>query len=535
MNSETIPLRIVMDSPTIQRRRWAILGVLTMSLLVVVLDNTILNVALKTIADPHQGLGATQSELEWSINSYTLVFAGLLFTFGVIGDRIGRKRVLVGGLAVFALASLLSAYAQSPDQLIYARALMGLGGAAVMPQTLSIITNVFEPHERGRAIGIWAGAVGLAVAIGPLTGGVLLAHFWWGSVFLINVPVITAAIALMVFLVPESRNPDPGRLDPVGVLLSVIGLVSLSYGIIRGGETGDWAAASVLGPIFAGVAVLALFVRHEARSDSPAFDVRLFRDPRLSAAVAAIALCFFAASGVLFFSNFYMQSVRGLSPMEAGAMVVPFAVAQLVFSPRSASMVRRFGAKAVCTAGLLLVAGGLAGYQLLGTATPMWFLCVIFFVQGVGMAHVMPAATESVMSALPREKAGAGSALNNVARQVAVAMGVAVLGSIVASVYRRDLGGELGALPPGARETAAESIEGAHGVAARLGTAGQGLLEPANAAFVHAMHIASSAAAVIAFAAAMVVLKWMPGRAAADPEPAAAADEPPRRRAEAGV
>src|SRR5690606_30928291 len=228
MDSETLPLRIGMDSPTIQRRRWYILAVLTMSLLVVVLDNTILNVALKTIADPAKGLGATQSELEWSINSYTLVFAGLLFTFGVIGDRVGRKRVLVGGLAVFALASLLSAYAQSPDQLIYARALMGLGGAAVMPQTLSIITNVFEPHERGRAIGIWAGAVGLAVAIGPVTGGLLLAHFWWGSVFLINVPVIAVAIALSLVLIPESRNPDPGRLDPAGVVLSIIGLVVLS-------------------------------------------------------------------------------------------------------------------------------------------------------------------------------------------------------------------------------------------------------------------------------------------------------------------
>lgn len=514
MNSETLPLRIGMDSPTIQRRRWYILAVLTMSLLVVVLDNTILNVALKTIADPAKGLGATQSELEWSINSYTLVFAGLLFTFGVIGDRVGRKRVLVGGLAVFALASLLSAYAQSPDQLIYARALMGLGGAAVMPQTLSIITNVFEPHERGRAIGIWAGAVGLAVAIGPVTGGLLLAHFWWGSVFLINVPVIAVAIALSLVLIPESRNPDPGRLDPAGVVLSIIGLVVLSYGIIRGGETGDWLTLPVLGPILAGLSVLALFVRHEARTDSPAFDVRLFRDPRMSAAVSSIALCFFAASGVLFFANFYMQSVRGLTPMEAGAMVLPFAAAQLVFSPRSAGMVRRFGAKAVCTTGLLMVSGALASYQFLGAGGPTWVLGAIFFVQGVGMAHVMPPATESVMSALPREKAGAGSAINNVARQVAVAMGVAVLGSIVASVYRRDLAGELAALPAGARETAAESIEGAHGVADGLGASGATLVDAADAAFVHAVHVASAIAAVIAFLAAMVVLRWMPGRAA---------------------
>src|SRR5262245_40715706 len=186
-----------MDHQSIQRRRWYILGVLVVSLLVVVLDNTVLNVALKTIADPDKGLGATQSQLEWSINSYTLVFAGLLFTFGVIGDRIGRKRTLLAGLAIFGIASLLSAYAQAPAQLIWARALMGFGAAAIMPQTLAIITNVFEPRERGRAIGIWAGAVGLGVAIGPITGGLLLAHFWWGSVFLINVPVVGAGLIAM--------------------------------------------------------------------------------------------------------------------------------------------------------------------------------------------------------------------------------------------------------------------------------------------------------------------------------------------------
>ncbi|MFA1547404.1 MFS transporter [Actinomadura chokoriensis] len=521
-----------MDPQTIERRRWYVLGVLTMSLLVVVLDNTILNVTLKTIADPDKGLGATQSQLEWSINSYTLVFAGLLFTFGVIGDRIGRKRVLIGGMAVFAVASLLSAYAQSADQLVYARALMGLGGAAIMPQTLSIITNVFEPQERGRAIGIWAGAVGLGVAIGPLTGGLLLAHFWWGSVFLVNVPVIAIGVTLMAFLVPESRNPEPGRLDPLGVVLSVVGLVVLSYGIIQGGERGDWLAPQVSGPILAGAAVIALFVAHEARTASPAFDVRLFRDPRMSAAVASIALCFFAASGVFFFASFYMQSVRGLTPLQSGALVLPFAIAQLAFAPRSADMVRRFGAKAVCASGLLLVTTALASYQFVGTKTPLWILGVIFLVQGTGMAHVMPPATESVMSALPREKAGAGSAINNTARQVAVAMGVAVLGSVVASVYRRDLEADLAALPAGAREAAGESIEGAHAVASRMGAAGQGFAGHADAAFVNAMHAASATAAVIALVGALVVLRWMPGRAPAAP---AAETGAPRRPAQDGV
>jgi EmrB/QacA subfamily drug resistance transporter len=500
------------DQQSIQRRRWYILGVLTFSLLVVVLDNTILNVALKTIADPDKGLGATQSQLEWSINSYTLVFAGLLFTFGVLGDRFGRKRMLMGGMVLFAIASLASAYAQSPEQLIWARALMGLGGAAIMPQTLSIITNVFEPAERGRAIGIWAGAVGLGVAIGPLTGGLLLQHFWWGSVFLINVPVIAVGLALMAFLVPESRNPQHGGLDPFGVLLSIVGLVVLSYGIIQGGDKGDWLSPAVLGPIAAGFAVLALFVWHEARTEHPAFDVRLFRDPRMSAAVASIALCFFAAAGVFFFTNFYMQSVRGLSPLESGAMVLPFAVAQLIFSTRSAGMVRRFGAKAVCTVGLLLVALALVLYQFVDTTSPLWVLGVIFFIQGTGMANVMPPATESVMSALPREKAGAGSAINNTARQVAVALGVAVLGSVVASLYRDGVKDDVASLPPAAREAASQSVEGGNHVGKALGPSGQTLIDHANSGFMNGMHAAAIAAAVIAFLGAMVVLKWMPGR-----------------------
>jgi EmrB/QacA subfamily drug resistance transporter len=511
-----------MHPASIQRRRWYILGVLVVSLLVVVLDNTVLNVALKTIADPAKGLGATQSQLEWSINSYTLVFAGLLFTFGVIGDRLGRRRLLAAGMITFGLASLASAYAETPTQLIFCRALMGLGGAAIMPQTLSIITNVFEPRERGRAIGIWAGAVGLGVAIGPVTGGLLLDHFWWGSVFLINVPVVIGGLVALFALVPESRNPEPGGLDPVGVLLSIAGLVALSYGIIQGGDKGSWLEPAVLGPIFAGLAVLAVFGWHEARTEHPAFDVRLFRDPRLSAAVAAIAFCFFAAAGVFFFMSFYLQSVRGLTPLESGAMVLPFAVAQLSFAPRSAALVNRFGARAVCTTGLLMVTLALLGYQLIDESSPLWVVSIILLVQGVGMANVMPPATESVMSALPKEKAGPGSAINNTARQVAVAMGVAVLGSVVAAGYRRDLAGPLSALPPGPRHLAGESIEGTMAVASRMGAAGRALIEPAHAAFVHSVHTAAAAAAAIAFVGALMVFKWMPGRPSASPEDAPA-------------
>src|SRR3954454_17184449 len=245
-------------------RRWAILAVLVISLLVVVLDNTVLNVAMRTIADPHKGLGATQSQLEWAINSYTLVFAGLLFTAGILADRLGRRITLTVGLALFGIASLVSAYADSPDQLIWARALMGLGAAAVMPSTLSIIANVFDPRERGRAIGVWAGAVGLGVAIGPIVGGLLLEHFWWGAVFLINVPIVIAGVVLVLALVPESRDPKPGRIDVGGVLLSIVGLTLLTYGVIKGGEN-PFGTLESWNTIVAAVLVLAGFVLYERR------------------------------------------------------------------------------------------------------------------------------------------------------------------------------------------------------------------------------------------------------------------------------
>ncbi len=496
----------------IQSRRWYILGVLIVGLLVIVLDNTVLNIALKTIADPRAGLGASQSQLEWAINSYTLMFAGLLFTFGVIGDRIGRRRMLIIGLLLFGLASVLSAYAQTPDQLILARAAMGFGGAAVMPQTLSIISNVFDPGERGRAIAIWAAAVGAGIAIGPVVGGLLLDHFWWGSVFLINVPIVAVGALAVLLIVPESRNPDPGKIDALGVLLSVVGLVLVVYGIIQGGNTGSWLRPDVLGPVAGGLAVLALFGWHETRISHPSLDIRLFRDPRVSASVGAIALVFFALAGVIFFISFYMQNVRGYSPLQAGLLTLPLAAGLMLFSPRSAALVRQFGAKAVTTAGMVVVAVALAGYHFfVGVGTPIWVLGVIFFVQGAGMANVMPPATEAVMSVLPREQAGSGSSLNNVARQVSVALGVAILGSILAQVYRSQLGPHLTGLPAAERSTATASIAGTQALAHQLGPAGARLLGPANAAFVDAMHVTSLISAAVALVGALVVFIWMPG------------------------
>jgi MFS transporter, DHA2 family, multidrug resistance protein len=501
-------------------RRWGILAVLVVSLLVVVLDNTVLNVALRTLADPVHGLGTTQGELEWSINSYTLVFAGLLFTFGVLGDRFGRKRFLSAGLAVFGLASLASSYAQSPGQLIGARALMGVGAAAIMPATLSIISNVFDPRERARAIAMWAGAVGLGVAIGPIVGGTLLEHFWWGSVFLINVPVVLIGMALVGGLVPESRDPKPGRIDVVGVLLSVIGLIGLVYGIINGGEHG-FGRPVVWAAMLGGAAVLAAFVAWERRVEFPSLDVKLFGNPRFSAAAGVIGLVFFAGLGVFFFTSFYLQLVRGYSPLQTGLLFLPFAGAQLVFAPLSSAAVKRYGAKAVSAGGMALNAVAMAGFALIGADTPIVVLALLFMVQGIGMANVIPPATESIMSTLPREKAGVGSAVSNTVRQVAGALGIAVLGSVLAGVYRGEVGPATSVLPEPARDAARESISGAYGVAQQAGPAGGAVVSAANDAFVTAMHWSAVVGGVIALLGVLVSLGWLPGRAAGRHELAA--------------
>ncbi|MFJ1552255.1 MFS transporter [Streptomyces mirabilis] len=514
-------------SDAVHRRRWAILTVLCFSLLVVMLDNSILNVATKTIAQPAPtGLGSTQSQLEWAINSYTLVFAGLLFTAGLLGDRLGRKKVLLFGMLVFGAGSALSALSDSSGQLITFRAMMGFGGAFILPATLAIIMNVFERDEQPKAIGIWTSVVGFAIALGPITGGILLQHFWWGSVFLVNVPIVVVAAVAMVAIVPDSKNPKPGKLDPVGVVLSILALVSLIYGIIKGGQEGGFTGAQSWGPIVAGLAVLGVFVVYERSSDHPALDVTWFRNRRFSASVAAIGLVFFALTGVTFFSVFYNQSVRGYSVLQSGLLVLPLAASQMFFAPRARLVVNRFGARAVCATGLVLTAVAFAGFLLLGQHTPIWVLEVLFFLMGTGMAHVMPPATVMIMSSLPREKAGSGSAVNNTFRQVGGALGVAVLGALLSATYRSGIDDHLGVLPASDRQAAGESVEATLSVAEKLGPAGKALVQPAHDAFIHAMHITAIGSAAVALVGAVVVLLFLPRKAAAV---VAGADEPERQ------
>ncbi|HEX8497917.1 MAG TPA: MFS transporter, partial [Actinomycetales bacterium] len=260
------------EAPPGYARRWWVLATMTVCLLVVIMGNTILNVALPTL---QRELGATQAQLQWAVDAYILVFAGLLFSWGVIGDRIGRRRVLVIGLSVFAVGSVLASFSSSPGELIAWRAVMGIGGAAVQPTTLAVITNVFPAAERGRAIGVWAGTAGIAVAGGPLAGGLVLEHFWWGAVFLIGVPVALVGVVAVLAVVPESKDPSPGRLDVPGVLLSIVALGGIVYGIIRGGEGAGWTTPGVLVPLIGGLLLLALFVQLQRRSAHPALDVSL--------------------------------------------------------------------------------------------------------------------------------------------------------------------------------------------------------------------------------------------------------------------
>ncbi|MEZ5185768.1 MAG: MFS transporter [Candidatus Nanopelagicales bacterium] len=507
------------DTHTGHARRWQILAVLLVSLLVVVLDNTVLNVALKTI---QEDLEASQNQIVWAINSYTLVFAALLFTWGVLGDRYGRKRILVIGMLLFGFASGLSAFATDPMQLILARGFMGVGGASVLPVTLAIITVVFPPHERGRAIGLWAASVGGAVAIGPLLGGFLLEHFWWGSVFLINVPIVIVGVIGILILVPESRNPNPGRLDPLGLLMSITGLLLLVYGIQHGGDTQEWLSIGAAGAIVTGAAILFAFLWLEIRSDHPSLDISLFAIKSFSASLTTVSLTFAAMTGSLLFLAFYMQLVRGYSPLQAGAFTLPVAVGQLLAAPRSAKMVERFGARKVISFGLILAGVVFASFTLLQPETPAWVLLVTWFLLGFGLGNVIAPATTRMTLAVPPEKSGAGSAVQNTVRQVAAALGIAVLSSVVAVVYSNSIKGQsqIMDLPQQLQAPVTDSIGGAFEATDRAVAAGAldvqqaaGIEAAAIDSFMQAFHLAALGAALLILIALAALLLRLPAQA----------------------
>ncbi len=494
-------------------QRWAALVVLCAAALIINVDNTILNVALPTLV---RKLHATSSELQWVVDSYALVFAGLLLVGGSLADRFGRRRFFLGGLTVFAAGSIGAALSGSVDLLIAWRAVMGAGAALTIPASLSIINDVFRvPAQRAKAIGAWAATIGLGIAIGPVAGGLLLAGFWWGSIFLVNVPIAIAAFAAATVLVPDSRNSAAGRLDPVGAALSIAGLGLLLWAIIEG-PTEGWSSASVLAVGATSVAALAGFIAWEARSSHPMLNLAFFRDRRFSIAAASESLGIFGLMGVLFLQTQFLQFDLGSSPPQAGVRILPAAGLICISAPLSPIIARRIGIKLVVAAGLAAVAGGLWQISAVSTTAATYASVVPgMLLIGFGAGLLLPTATNSVVGSVPQGDSGIGSATNTVALQVGGALGVAVIGSAMLTRYQSHMTAALTGrhLPVAATHTIVGSLGGALAVAGRVGgTVGALLAGAARAAFMSGMQVSLEVGAFVALAGALLVLARLPSR-----------------------
>lgn len=494
------------------RRRWSVLGVLCLTLLIINLDGTILNVALPTIVTT---LHASSSQLQWIVDSYIIVLAGLLLIAGSLGDHLGRKWVFLGGLLVFAAGSATSAFSSSPDQLIAARAFMGIGAAAIMPSTLSILTNVFtEAQDRSRAIGLWSGTSGLGLAIGPVVGGWLLTHYWWGSVFLINVPIAVIACAAALWLVPDSMNAAAKRPDVVGAGCSLLGIALLLWGIIEA-PTRGWSSATIIGALAGAGLVIVGFLAWERHTSHPLLELSFFRSRRFSVAMAGLGLVLFALSGGLFLITQYLQFCLGYTAFQTGLRIAPIAAVLLVVAALSSFFVRYLGTKIVVFVGMILIT---AGFALLSTVTMnSTYSSVLpaFFLLGIGTGLAVAPCTESVMGSVSVDLAGVGSATNSTALQIGSALGVAVLGSLLNTRYQVDMRALLDhfTVPPPIAHATAGSLGGALGVASHLGGAlGAELARSARQSFINGMVFAVSVGAVIAACASVVVLALLPSR-----------------------
>jgi EmrB/QacA subfamily drug resistance transporter len=506
------PVEPILEGAGPNPRRWQILAVLCVSLFVIVMDNTIVNVALPTLA---RELDAGTSSLQWIVDAYTLVFAGLLLAAGGLGDRFGRKGALLAGLALFGAFSAAGAFASSTGQLISARAVMGVGAALIFPTTLAIVVNVFtEPRERAAAIGIWTAIAGVGVALGPISGGWLLEHFSWGSVFLVNVPVTVAGIVGTLVLVPRSRDPRAPRLDLPGLALSIAGVTLLVWSLIEAPSHG-WISATTIGGIAGAVALLSVFAWWELRTPAPLLDVHLFRNMRFTAASLAITLGFFALFGFIFLVTQYLQLVKGYSALQAGMRTLPFAIAMVVAAVSSPKVVQRIGTKLVVAAGLALMAGGFAIASTNDASTSYTVIASAMVLMGFGLGSAAAPATESILASLPREKAGVGSAVNDTTREVGGTLGVAVLGSIMASVYGGRIIDALSGtpLPAGLRAAAGDSLAAALQIAGGVGgAAGRGIAFAAKDAFVQAFQIGSVVTGAVALVGAVIALLFLPAR-----------------------
>jgi len=506
------------EDPAIYRRRWALLGVMCLSLVLVVLAVSSLNVATPSM---QQALDASATQLHWMIDAYAIVFAGLLLPAGAIGDRYGRKGALLGGLGVFALGLAVAGVADAPAQVIIGRGIMGAGAAFVMPATLSMITAIFPPEERTKAIATWTGFAGAGGALGPIVSGALLERYWWGSTVLVNLPVVLVTAIAIFALSPRSRDSHATPLDPVGGILSVIGMVGLLYGIIESADYG-WTSGRVLGAFAVAVVFLGTFVAWERKTEHPMLPMRLFADRRLSVGSAAIMLSFFCAFAVFFLSTLYMQYVLGYSTLATGFATLPWAGAVIIAAPRTAEMGERYGIGRVMGAGFVMVAAAFGILTQLDAGSSYLLLGVAFALQGLGMGAIFAPATGSIMSAVPLDKAGVGSAVNDTTRELGAALGVAVMGTLLGSAYRSSLDLSGLGLSNSARDQASESIGGAVKVASKLPN-GPALLAEAQSAFVDAFRVTNLLSIAVTLAAGVLVFFSL--RRKGDEDEVAPADE----------
>ncbi|MEY2472480.1 MAG: hypothetical protein QOK28_1809 [Actinomycetota bacterium] len=496
-----------MPDDVLDHKRWWTLGVLCLSLLIVTVGNSSLNVVIPTLS---RKLDASTSQLQWVVAGYSLVFAGLLFTAGAIGDRFGRKGALQLGLLGFLVGVGLASLSTSMWQLIACRLLMGACAAFIMPSTLSILVNVFPPHERAKAIAIWAGVSGGAGAIGPIASGWLLARYWYGSVFLVNVPIIALALLAGAIFVPTSRDPHEQKLDPVGAVLSIVGIVSLVFGLISAPEHG-WTAPSTLAAFGLGVGVLFAFVQWERHVDEPMLDMAYFRNPAFTTASGGMVLMFLSMFGVMFLITQYFQLILGYSPFSAALRFLPMAPIMMIVAPQTPRIVARFGSNRTVAGGMTLVACGFASFSFLQVHTSYAYVLLCFVLLIGGIALTMSPMTAAIMSAVPPRRAGAGSAMNDATRELGAALGVAVLGSVAASRYASGISGVLGRLAPADRTAAKTSLGTALQAAQHLPHATAfALRDAAERAFVSGIHWTALTGATLALVAAVAVWRFLP-------------------------
>ena len=518
MTIDSTATRFALDHQRAYERRWWVMAILSASVFLVVVDNLIVNVALPTL---QRELDASVTSLQWIVDAYALIFACLLLAGGGIGDRLGRKRVLQIGLVLFAVFSGFGAFADSANSLIIWRGAMGIGAALVFPATLAIIVNLFvDPVERAKAIGLWSAVSGMAVAFGPVAGGFLLEHFWWGSVFLVNIPIVVLALSIGHFLIPESKEPHHNRFDLVGLVLSVIAIGVLVFTVIESPHWGWGSLKSTAGFVIAAIA-LGIFVRYEARKSDPLLDVTFFRSARFSAATGSIGIAFLCLFGFTFLVTQYFQFVRGYDPLESGLRTVPFAVGAGITAPLAARAALRWGTTRVVAAGLFNMSLGFLIVSQINATTAYWGPIVLsMLLIANGLSLVTSPSTEAVMGSVPRERAGVASAVNDISRELGGTLGVAISGSIFISLYSpkiidtfNAIPGLTSTLPDEVFAQAQDSVGAAYSVAQTSPSAVQSqVIDAVSESFMSGFGTACLVVSGIAFVGSLLALRFLPAR-----------------------